>query len=133
MSRLTLEQSVGALINNGRFCDVHFIVGDDETKINGHRMLFALSSDVFEKMFYGELKDTSDDIRISDITAIGFMNMVRYVENRVKLFCCDQLEFSLFPASSTARNLRSIYQRFMRRLKQQPNTWSVICFWLCMN
>lgn len=85
MSRLTLEQSIGTLINNGRFCDVHFIVGDDETKINGHRMLFALSSDVFEQMFYGEVKDTSDNVRIPDITAIGFMNMVRYVENRVNI------------------------------------------------
>lgn len=78
--RVTLEQSLATLIDNERFSDVRFIVGDSQTIVNGHKMLFALSSDVFEQMLYGTLKEQDRDIPIPDITPTGFMNMARYVE-----------------------------------------------------
>lgn len=47
-------------------------------KYVGHRVLLAMTSPVFETMFYGDMADKSKYIRIADVAPIGFENLLRY-------------------------------------------------------
>lgn len=64
-----------------RFVDVHFLfVSDDGTTLQsvpGHKNLLAADSDVFEKMFYGNLKETGD-VTIVDATAAAFKEFMQF-------------------------------------------------------
>ncbi|CAG2106132.1 unnamed protein product [Medioppia subpectinata] len=68
------------LLQNKSFTDVTFIVGPPQhsKKYVGHRVLLAMTSPVFEAMFYGDMADKSKVIRIPDIAPIGFENLLRY-------------------------------------------------------
>ncbi|KAF7490011.1 BTB/POZ domain-containing protein 6 [Sarcoptes scabiei] len=68
------------LLHNKAFTDVTFIVGppNHSKKYVGHRVLLAMTSPVFEAMFYGDMADKSKVIRIPDIAPIGFENLLRY-------------------------------------------------------
>lgn len=71
-----------------KFADVHFLLDSDDgvaERVPAHKLLLANASDVFEAMFYGELKETSD-IRITDASAAGFMEFLQFFySTRVKL------------------------------------------------
>lgn len=71
------------LLANKSFTDVTFIVGppSHSKKYVGHRVLLAMTSPVFEAMFYGGgTGDTSSNrvIRIPDLAPVGFENLLRY-------------------------------------------------------
>ena len=68
------------LLQNKSFTDVTFIVGppSHSKKYVGHRVLLAMTSPVFEAMFYGDMADKSKVIRIPDLAPIGFENLLRY-------------------------------------------------------
>ncbi|XP_074594319.1 uncharacterized protein LOC141849757 isoform X1 [Brevipalpus obovatus] len=68
------------LLQNKSFTDVTFIVGPPQhsKKYVGHRVLLAMTSPVFETMFYGDMADKSKVIRIPDLAPIGFENLLRY-------------------------------------------------------
>lgn len=68
------------MLHNKSFTDVTFIVGPPHAskKYVGHRVLLAMTSPVFEQMFYGEMADKSKIIRIPDLAPIGFENLLRY-------------------------------------------------------
>ena len=68
-----------SLANNPMFSDISFLVGPHKTKIYGHKNLMAIGSPVFRNMFFGSLKETSDQITIPDISSQGFVQMQRYI------------------------------------------------------
>ncbi|KAM7289832.1 BTB/POZ domain-containing protein 2 [Ixodes scapularis] len=74
-------QRTSSLLQNKAFTDVTFIVGPPSAskKYVGHRVLLAMTSPVFEAMFYGDMADKSKVIRIADIAPIGFENLLRSV------------------------------------------------------
>ena len=63
------------LFNNSKFSDVQFIV-DGET-VYGHKQTLALGSPVFERMFYGPLKEQREVFEIDDLTSVSFKNALR--------------------------------------------------------
>lgn len=65
---------------NKSFTDVTFIVGPAQhsKKYVGHRVLLAMTSPVFETMFYGDMADKNKYIRIADVAPIGFENLLRF-------------------------------------------------------
>ena len=80
-----LINRTSSLLTNKSFTDVTFIVGppSHSKKYVGHRVLLAMTSPVFEAMFYGDLSDKSTSggnkvIRIPDLAPIGFENLLRY-------------------------------------------------------
>ena len=77
--KLTIEQSISSYILNEKFSDVCFLVGDEREKIYAHRFLLVIESEVFESMFYGDLKETNYEIEVPDLTPTGFRNMMRSV------------------------------------------------------
>ena len=66
------------LLNNKKFSDCSFLVGDEKKLIYGHKNILSMASPAFKSMFYGpiELKNNLP-IEIPDLTSIGFMNMLK--------------------------------------------------------
>lgn len=65
-----LLEGVGKLYLNSKTADVHFKFGsdDDESsiiRVPAHKKLLAIVSNVFDAMFYGDLKE-NDDIQVID-------------------------------------------------------------------
>ena len=74
----SLENRVKSFVDNGKFSDVCFRVGFEKEIIYAHKLLLAFGSEVFEKMFFGDLKmDTTNPIEIPDLTPVGFLNMLK--------------------------------------------------------
>lgn len=70
---------------NPKLADVHFIFGsdgDDIVRVPAHKHLLAVISDVFEKMFYGKLKEIGN-VPIPDTSATVFKEFLQffYVRN----------------------------------------------------
>ena len=64
-----------SLLNNPERSDVSFLVASE--KLYGHKFVLALGSPVFDRMFFGELKERRAVIEIKDLPPIGFMNALR--------------------------------------------------------
>ena len=75
--KLTIEQSIGSFFSNEKLSDVCFLVGDEREKIYAHRFPLAIESEVFESMFYGDLKETKYEIVVPDLSPVGFRNMMK--------------------------------------------------------
>ena len=65
------------LLNDKVVSDVCFLVGDDQIKIYANRNILAIGSDVFRRMFYGEMKESAFQIRITDCSPAGLMNVFK--------------------------------------------------------
>ena len=62
--------------------DVTFVVrGEDEEekKVAAHRFLLAATSPVFNRQFYGPMKDIREVIEVKDTTPEAFMTMMNYI------------------------------------------------------
>lgn len=65
---------------NSKLADVHFVHGSDDhkiTRVPAHKHLLAVISDVFEKMFYGELKEIGD-VTITDSSVAAFKDFLQF-------------------------------------------------------
>ncbi|KAM7289833.1 BTB/POZ domain-containing protein 2 [Ixodes scapularis] len=94
-------QRTSSLLQNKAFTDVTFIVGPPSAskKYVGHRVLLAMTSPVFEAMFYGDMADKSKVIRIADIAPIGFENLLRYAyTDNLKLQTVDDAMLTAYAA-----------------------------------
>ena len=69
------QDEIRSLFNNPKMSDVRFLV-DGET-VYGHKQMLGLGSPVFERMFFGELKETREVIEIKDLSSVGFKNALR--------------------------------------------------------
>ena len=102
------------LLANKSFTDVTFIVGPPthSKKYVGHRVLLAMTSPVFESMFYGndQVGSSSSNnnnnqrvIRIPDLAPIGFENLLRYAyTDSLKL---NSVEDSMLTAAAAKKYL----------------------------
>lgn len=74
-------RSTAHLYLKEKFSDVHFLfVSDDGTTLKsvpGHKNLLGADSDVFEQMFYGELKENGD-VTIADASQAAFMEFLQF-------------------------------------------------------
>ena len=64
-----------SLFNNPKLSDVRFLVGGQT--VYGHKLILSMGSPVFNRMFFGDLKETRDVIEIQDLTLVGFKNALR--------------------------------------------------------
>ncbi|XP_031566551.1 BTB/POZ domain-containing protein 1-like [Actinia tenebrosa] len=67
--------------NNSSFCDVEFSVMDangDKVTIPANKYVLAISSPVFQAMFYGKSAETGRTIDLPDCTKEGLQEMLRY-------------------------------------------------------
>ena len=61
--------------NNPKRSDVRFLV--DGQTIYGHKYVLAIGSPVFDRMFYGDLKEQRDVFEIEDLSLVGLKNALR--------------------------------------------------------
>ncbi|XP_041106802.1 BTB/POZ domain-containing protein 3-like isoform X1 [Polyodon spathula] len=75
------------MFNNDLMADVHFVVGPPggTQRLPGHRYVLAVGSSVFLAMFYGELAEDKDEIRIPDVEPAAFLAMLKYIY-------CDEID-----------------------------------------
>ncbi len=81
-----INSNLYKLYKNSNIADVYFIFTDEKKKIAANKCLLAIASPVFEKMFYGHLKEPGD-ITIVDATHDAFLEFLQF-------FYCDKFELS---------------------------------------
>ncbi|EDX02985.1 uncharacterized protein LOC6526060 [Drosophila yakuba] len=69
------------LLHSEKWADCHFLVGSAPAQrlIAGHKLLLAMASPVFERMFYGNLPDKTDPIVIPDVQPEAFEALLEYI------------------------------------------------------
>ena len=83
--RPTIRERTKFMLNNHLFSDVKFGVrksdGESESKqvISAHKFVLSVGSPVFEAMFYGELPDTRDSIKLPDCEYESLLELFRYM------------------------------------------------------
>lgn len=83
-----ISTNLRRLYLNPDAADVRFIFDDDRGRqIPAHKCLLAIASPVFQKMFFGDLREAGD-VRIVDATADAFMEFLQF-------FYCDKFELTL--------------------------------------
>lgn len=81
-----INSNLFRLYKNSNIADVQFIFNDEKKKIAANKCLLAIASPVFERMFYGNLKEPGD-IQIVDATHDAFLEFLQF-------FYCDKFELS---------------------------------------
>ncbi|RZF47263.1 hypothetical protein LSTR_LSTR004972 [Laodelphax striatellus] len=72
-----LKERFQRLFDSDLNSDCEFIVGPDKTVIKGHKVIFCTASDVFQAMFFGNLKE--DSVRVEDLDPDGFRGMKTFI------------------------------------------------------
>lgn len=71
------------LLETGFMSDVVFLVDNEETKqeerISCHKLILATRSRVFSTLFYGQNAEKSNEIKINDVKAKDFKNLLKWV------------------------------------------------------
>eukprot|EP01083_Nonionella_stella_P072366 195083_1 len=75
------EHLFSGLLNNEKFSDAKFIVGEEEKEFIAHRCVLAHRSPVFQTMFLSNMREaySPDDIRVEDVTVDAFDFILRYM------------------------------------------------------
>ena len=92
----TIRQRSQYAFNKSLFCDVEFSVVDSngiEVTVPANKYMLAISSPVFEAMFYGQLAESKPTIELPDCSEEGLREMLRYVySDEVNLTGCNVVE-----------------------------------------
>lgn len=69
------------LLDTEKWADCRFLVGTppNQKLLPGHKLILAMASPVFERMFYGNLPDKTDPIVIPDVQPEAFHAMLEYI------------------------------------------------------
>lgn len=69
------------LLETGQWSDCKFIVGQEphQQTLEGHKVFLAMSSPVFEAMFYGGMAEKNDPIPIKDVQPEAFKALLEYI------------------------------------------------------
>ena len=78
----TVRERTEYAFNKSLFCDVKFSVLDSngvQAIVPANKYMLAVSSPVFEAMFYGEIAESKPTIDLPDCTKEGLQELLRYV------------------------------------------------------
>ncbi|XP_029167527.1 BTB/POZ domain-containing protein 1-like [Nylanderia fulva] len=69
------------LLETGQWSDCKFIVGQEpqQQTLKGHKLFLAMSSPVFEAMFFGGMAEKNDPIPIKDVQPEAFKALLEYI------------------------------------------------------
>ncbi|KAK2818223.1 hypothetical protein Q7C36_022156 [Tachysurus vachellii] len=96
----TIRERNAIMFNNELMADVHFVVGPTggTQRVPGHKYILAVGSSVFYAMFYGELAEDKDEIRIPDVEPHSFLAMLKYIYCDEIDLCADTVLATLYAA-----------------------------------
>ncbi|KAG0718530.1 BTB/POZ domain-containing protein 6 [Chionoecetes opilio] len=93
--RKYLSQRANHILGTGQWSDCSFLVGNENNQktVHGHRLILAMSSPVFEAMFFGGLPEKSEKpIEILDVQPEAFMALLQYIySDEINLKSFDQV------------------------------------------
>jgi len=76
-----LPSLVGKFYSQNTYTDVTFVLQDGST-VNAHKLILAITSPVFEGMFFGPLADRNrTEVRVTDIEPMGFRRLLQFIYN----------------------------------------------------
>lgn len=83
------------LLSTEKWSDCRFLVGTEPNQrmISGHKLILAMASPVFERMFYGNLPENDDNspIVIPDVQPDAFQTMLQYIySDRININSFDK-------------------------------------------
>lgn len=82
------------LLQSEKWSDCRFLVGaapPNQKLIAGHKIMLAMASPVFERMFFGPLADKNDPILIPDVQPDAFQSMLEYIySDRINISSFDK-------------------------------------------
>ncbi|XP_015109573.1 uncharacterized protein LOC107036271 [Diachasma alloeum] len=81
ISKQKVAQRGRYLLETGQWSDCKFIVGQEPQQqiLEGHKLFLAMSSPVFEAMFYGSMAEKTDPIPIRDVQPEAFKTLLEYI------------------------------------------------------
>lgn len=88
ISKQKISERGRYLLETGQWSDCKFIVGQEphQETLKGHKLFLAMSSPVFEAMFYGGMAEKNDPIQIRDVQPDAFKALLEYIyTDRVNL------------------------------------------------
>jgi len=91
VSKQKIAQRSQYLLESGTWSDCRFIVGQEPQQqiLKGHKLFLAMSSPVFEAMFFGGMAEKNDPIPIKDVQPEAFKALLEYMYT-------DKVELSSF-------------------------------------
>ncbi|XP_072750296.1 uncharacterized protein [Anoplolepis gracilipes] len=80
-SKQKLSERGQYLLETGQWSDCKFIVGQEpqQQTLKGHKLFLAMSSPVFEAMFFGGMAEKNDPIPIKDVQPEAFKALLEYI------------------------------------------------------
>jgi len=76
-----LPQLVGKFYDQQQWCDVRFCLADGSV-VAAHKLVLAITSSVFEGMFFGPLADKNlSQVRVDDVKPAGFKRLIHFIYN----------------------------------------------------
>ncbi|XP_012273961.1 BTB/POZ domain-containing protein 2 isoform X2 [Orussus abietinus] len=81
ISKRNVSQRGRYLLETGQWSDCNFIVGQEPHQqiLKGHKLFLAMSSPVFEAMFFGGMAEKNDPIPIPDVQPEAFKALLEYI------------------------------------------------------
>ena len=70
-----IQNAARSMFNNQELSDVRFLV--EGQTVYAHKFVLAMGSPAFKSMFFGELQERDEVIKIEDLTLAGFKNALR--------------------------------------------------------
>ncbi|XP_076082984.1 BTB/POZ domain-containing protein 6-B-like isoform X2 [Mytilus galloprovincialis] len=79
-SRRSIAECVGDMYLDEHLADIHFSFPKEKSiqPVPAHKMILVAKSPVFKAMFCGDLAEKGSTIKITDITAKTFRQMLKY-------------------------------------------------------
>jgi len=72
---------LGRFLDQQQFTDVNFVLADGSS-IAAHKLLLAISSSVFEGLFFGPLSDKNlREVKVDDVKPSGFRRLIHFIYN----------------------------------------------------
>lgn len=81
INKQNLSERGQYLLETGQWSDCNFIVGQEphQQTLKGHKLFLAMSSPVFEAMFFGGIAEKNDPISIPDVQPEAFKALLEYI------------------------------------------------------
>ncbi|XP_068241439.1 BTB/POZ domain-containing protein 2-like [Palaemon carinicauda] len=90
-----ISQRAGYLLQSGQWSDCTFVVGNENNQktLEAHRLILAMSSPVFEAMFFGGMAEKGDKpVEILDVQPQAFKALLQYIySDEINLRSFDQV------------------------------------------
>ena len=87
-SKENVPHRIAFMFNNTLLSDVHFVVTDSQDDLNNnnrrvrvpaHKFVLAISSPVFEAMFYGKMAEKGEEVELPDTDSNSLLEFLRFV------------------------------------------------------